>query len=79
MEEYMTLIELATFLGVSSTASLRKQIRAGRLAAKRIGAHTLLVSRAEAERYRAEQHAAPGKRGRPPKLEGTPSEHRPPR
>lgn len=64
----MTLDELAEYLGVKSTGSLRVQIQRGVLKAKRVGRRTLLVSRREAERYREEHRAGEGRRGRPPSI-----------
>ncbi len=60
MEEYLTLEELAAFLGLKSTGSLRVQIQRGAIKATRIGKRTLVVSRDEAERYQRERGAGPG-------------------
>jgi excisionase family DNA binding protein len=66
MEGWMTLKELAAYLGVTSTSSLRTQIERGALTATRAG-NQWMVSEEEAARYRAEHAAREGKRGRPPK------------
>lgn len=60
----MTLEELATYLGLKSTGSLRVQIRRGVLDARRIGKRLFLVSVQEAERYRAEHRAEGSRPGR---------------
>lgn len=60
MDEYLTLEELAAFLGLKSTGSLRVQIQRGAIKATRIGKRTLVVSREEAERYKRERGAGPG-------------------
>lgn len=58
----MTLIEAAAALGLA-TATLRHQIRNGRLRARKIGPLWLIAPR-EIERYRAENL---GRAGRPAK------------
>lgn len=58
----MTLQELADFLGLKSTGSLRVQIQRGALTAERVGQRTFLVTRDEAERYRDMHLAQKGKR-----------------
>jgi len=65
----MTLQELADYLGVASTSSLRAQIRRGALQATRVGARTWLVSAEEARRYKEENRAGEGRRGRPSRRE----------
>jgi excisionase family DNA binding protein len=63
MEGYMTLAELAAYLGLKSVTGLRAQIHRGVLRATRVGTgrHAIwLVAEGEAERYR-EEHL--GKRG----------------
>jgi excisionase family DNA binding protein len=66
MEGWMTLKELADYLGVSSVGSLRIQIERGALKATRAG-YQWVVSEEEAARYKADHRAGAGKRGRPPK------------
>lgn len=63
MEGYLTLEELAAYLKVKSTGSLRVQIGKGALKAERIGKRTFIVSVEEAERYRREHLGQPGRRG----------------
>ncbi len=60
MEDYLTLEELAVFLGLKSTGSLRVQIQRGAIKATRIGKRTFVISREEAERYKRERGAGPG-------------------
>lgn len=60
----MNLRELAEYLGIASTSSLRVQIRRGVLKADKVGPRMYLVSDEEAERYRAEHRAGEGKPGR---------------
>ncbi len=60
VEGYLTLEQLAEFLGVKSTGSLRVQIQRGAINAERIGKRTFLVSVEEAERYKRERRAGPG-------------------
>ncbi len=60
VEGYLTLEELAVFLGVKSTGSLRTQIKLGAIRAERVGKKTYIVSKAEAERYKRERRAGPG-------------------
>lgn len=67
----MNLKELADYLGVSSTSSLRVQIRLGILRAEKVGPRMYLVSDEEAARYKAEHRAGKGKPGRPPKSDAT--------
>jgi len=62
MEGYMTLQELADFLGLKSTGSLRVQIQRGALKAERVGQRTFLVTHEEAERYKAIHLGQKGKR-----------------
>ncbi len=73
MEGYMTLRELADFLGLKSTGSLRVQIARGALKAERVGERTFLVTNEEAERYRDIHLGQKGKRipapGRKPNKE----------
>lgn len=67
MRGYLTLDELAAFLGVKSTGSLRSQIRRGVLIAERVGQRTWIVSEEEAQRYQTAHRAGEGKPGRRPK------------
>lgn len=60
----MNLRQLAEYLGVVSTGSLRKQIREGVLKAERVSERLYLVSEEEAERYKNEHRAGEGKPGR---------------
>lgn len=60
----MNLKELAEYLGVASTSSLRKQIRAGVLKGELVSPRLYLVSEEEAERYKNEHRAGEGKPGR---------------
>ncbi len=60
VEGYLSLEQLAEFLGVKSTGSLRVQIQRGAIKAERIGKRTFLVSVVEAERYKRERRAGPG-------------------
>ena len=60
----MNLKELAEYLGVASTGSLRKQIRLGVLKAERVSDRLYLVSEEEARRYKEENRAGEGKPGR---------------
>jgi excisionase family DNA binding protein len=69
----MTLKELAEYLGVSSVGSLRVQIERGALKATRAG-YQWLVDDEEAARYKADQRAGEGRRGRPPKRPTAPQE-----
>jgi excisionase family DNA binding protein len=69
MEGWMTLKQLAEYLGVSSIGSLRVQIERGVLKAERLG-NQWIVRDEEAARYKAEHRAGEGKRGRPPKERG---------
>lgn len=62
VEGYLTLEELAEYLGLKSTGSLRVQIARGALKAERIGKRTLIVAIAEADRYRKENLGRPGQR-----------------
>jgi excisionase family DNA binding protein len=64
MKGYMNLKELAEYLGVSSTSSLRVQIRAGVLKADKVGPRMYLVSEEEAKRYKREHRAGEGRPGR---------------
>ena len=64
MENHLTLAELAHYLGLSSTGSLRTQIKKGVLKAERVGKRTFIVSREEAERYQREHRSGFGKPGR---------------
>jgi excisionase family DNA binding protein len=64
MKGYLTLDELAAFLGVTSTGSLRSQIRRGALKAERVGQRTWLVSEEEAAKYKEAHRAGEGKPGR---------------
>jgi excisionase family DNA binding protein len=69
MEGWMTLKELAEYLGVSSVGSLRIQIERGALKATRAG-YQWVVEEKDAEEYKRLHTAGSGKRGRPPKPKG---------
>lgn len=58
----MTLQELADFLGLKSTGSLRVQIQRGALTAERVGQRTFLVTLDEANRYKNIHLGQKGKR-----------------
>ena len=60
MDELLTVEQAAESLGMHPGA-VRKAILAGRIAATRMGARLLVLTRAEVERYRAERNP----RGRP--------------
>jgi len=60
----LTLPEAASILGLSP-ATLRSQIRYGRLRARKLG-RDWIVSRSEIERYRAVTLGRPGRRPTPP-------------
>jgi hypothetical protein len=60
VEGYFTLEELAAYLGVKSTGSLRTQIKLGAIKAERVGNKTYIVSKAEAKRYKEERRGGPG-------------------
>jgi hypothetical protein len=67
---YMNLKELAEYLDVKSVGSLRTQIKRGALKAERVSERLYLVSDEEARRYKEQNRAGEGKRGRPPKPKG---------
>jgi hypothetical protein len=60
VEGYFTLEELAAYLGVKSTGSLRTQIKLGAIKAERVGNKTYIVSKSEAARYKEQRRGGPG-------------------
>ncbi len=71
VEGYFTLEELAAFLGVKSTGSLRTQIKLGSIKAERVGNKTYIVSKIEAQRYKDQRRGGPGN----PRTGGRPRKH----
>jgi excisionase family DNA binding protein len=62
MDDILTLAEAGELLGVSP-GTLRNQVLAGKLAARKIG-KTWVTTRLEVARYRAESLGQPGRRKR---------------
>lgn len=70
VEGYLTIEQLAEYLGLKSTGSLRVQIRLGAIKAERVGKKTLIVSIQEAERYKRERNPGPGRPRKPAPTNG---------